>query len=79
MPSGYTFDSSHGPGVSMSSAGSSGSGSYSNSGSSGSVSRISNAINSAARSVANAAKTNTSIVGDKIRGSYKSVYKCKDS
>lgn len=65
MPSGYTFDSNHGPGVGMSSAGSSGSGSSSRSGST--VSNISNAINSAARSVANAAKTNTSIVGDKIR------------
>lgn len=67
MPSGYTFDSSHGPGVGMSSAGSSGSGRSSSSGSSGSVSRISNAINSAAKSVANAAKTNTSVLGDKIR------------
>lgn len=67
MPSGYTFDSNHGPGVSMSSAGSSGSGRSSTTKSSGSVSNISNAINSAVRSVANAASTNTSIVGDRIR------------
>lgn len=65
MPSGYTFDSSHGPGVGMSSSGSSGSGS-STSGSSA-VSTISNAINSAAKSVANAASTNTSLIGNKIR------------
>lgn len=69
MPSGYTFDSSHGPGVGMSSSGSSGSGSSStsSSGSSSTVSKISSAINSAAKSVANAAATNTSIIGDKIR------------
>lgn len=65
MPSGYTFDSSHGPGVGMSSSGSSGSGRSYTSSSSGSS--ISNAVNKLVSSVSNAASTNTSMLGDRIR------------
>lgn len=66
MPKGSTFDSAHGPGVGMSSSGSSGSGS-SHISSSGSTSRIRSAINSAVASVSNAAHANTSLIGDRIR------------
>lgn len=67
MPKGYTFDSSHGPGVTGSSAGSSssGSGSY---GSSGSI--FNNArelVSNMASNISEIASTNTSLLGDKIR------------
>lgn len=64
MPSGYTFDSSHGPGVGMSSAGSSGSG---RSSASSSSSSLSNAVRNVVSTVSNAAATNTSLFGDRIR------------
>lgn len=67
MPSGYTFDSSHGPGVGMSSSGSSGSGSSYTSSSSGSGSSLSNKIIGAAQNIANTVKSNTSVIGDRMR------------
>lgn len=70
MPKGYTFDSSHGPGVGMSSSGSrssgSGGSSYS-SGSSGSGSSITQKIITAAQNISNAVSSNTGLLGQKVR------------
>lgn len=59
MPSGYTFDSSHGPGVGSGSAGSGSGGSN--------FSGVRSSVNSLARSVSNAVKTNGSSLGNSIR------------
>lgn len=66
MPKGYTFDSSHGPGVGMSSAGSSGSGSSSNS-SGSNFNSARDAITGIASNISNAVHTNTSQLGNSLR------------